>query len=189
MSDIRDITVIVGLSGVGKTFVINRLMSEDEKCIHLSAGSLIRKRLANIERDSLRVLNREVILDNQFLMAEQFNSEISEISKDFKILLDAHMMIDNDKELIDIPFSIFQMINPNRLFFLFEEAGTIISRRKIDVTRGRPVRSENEIVDQQDRSLLLATNLCDYLSVPLYKFSSSEVDKMKEVLSFRLRTH
>lgn len=48
MSDHRDITVFVGLSGVGKTFVINRLLSEEEKCIHLSAGSLIKKRLTRV---------------------------------------------------------------------------------------------------------------------------------------------
>ncbi|MDX9783102.1 MAG: ATP-binding protein [Bacteroidales bacterium] len=183
MSNQRDITLFVGLSGVGKTFVINRLLSEERMCIHLSAGSLIKKKLTNIERDSLRVLNKEVILKNQFLMAEQFNCDLVDIDKDCRIFLDAHMLVDNDEELIDIPFSIFKMISPSRLIFLFDEVETIVARRQRDVTRTRPERSSEELAKQQDRSFLLAQSLCDYLSIPFYAFLPSEIDEMKEAIS------
>ena len=44
MSNIHDITVIAGLSGVGKTFIIEKLASEFDSYFHLSAGSLIKKK-------------------------------------------------------------------------------------------------------------------------------------------------
>ncbi len=47
MSNGREITIIAGLSSVGKTYVINALMRESDSYTHFSAGSLIKKRLAS----------------------------------------------------------------------------------------------------------------------------------------------
>lgn len=50
MSKTHDITVIAGLSGVGKTYVIEALMRYSNDYAHFSAGTLIKRRMANIDR-------------------------------------------------------------------------------------------------------------------------------------------
>jgi len=185
MSNVHDITVIAGLSGVGKTFVIEKLIRESGSYLHLSAGSLIKKRLANLDRDRLRELEKGSILANQYLMIEQFKEELNTINSRFSIIFDAHMVIDNDHELIEIPYEIFERLSPVRIIFLTDEAEKILERRKFDSSRKRPIRSIPEIIEQQNRSIIIAEKYSLRLSIPFIEIKSGDIQALSNVIATR----
>ncbi len=169
-----NLTVIAGLSGVGKTFLINKIMKGDSKYTHFSAGSLIRKRRENISHDELRLLDSSEILQNQHLLIDQLNIEKEGVDINAHILFDAHMIIDTDKELIEIPSEIFKKLNPSRIVFLYENPETILKRRSYDVSRKRPIKTLGEIQFQQERSRKLAKQYSNDLSVDFINHSSAD---------------
>jgi len=160
-----NLTVIAGLSGVGKTFIINEIMKTDSKYIHFSAGELIKERRKNISHDELRLLDASEILQNQHLLIDQLNIEKLSIDCEAHILFDAHMIIDTDNELVEIPFEIFEKLTPSKMVFLHADPKIILERRVNDASRIRPVKTIAEIQLQQDRSGFLAQDYCDKLSI------------------------
>ena len=185
MSNIHDITVIAGLSGVGKTFVIEKLVCESDSYFHLSAGSLIKKRLANLDRGQLRKLEKNSILANQYLMTEQFKEELNTIDRRFSIIFDAHMVIDNDHELIEVPYEIFEQLSPARIILISDEAEKIIERRKFDNSRKRPIRSIPEIIEQQNRSIMLAQYYSSKLSIPFIEIKNGAMQELSNIMAAR----
>jgi adenylate kinase len=181
----HDITIIAGLSGVGKTFIIKKLTHKSDTCVHLSAGSLIKKRLENLDHDQLRKLDANSILANQYLMIEQFKEELRTIDKRFSIILDAHMVIDNDIEIIEVPYEIFEKLSPKRIIFLSEIAEKIMERREFDNSRKRPIRSISEISEQQNRSIMLAQKYSLQLSIPFIEIRSGDLRALSNVLAER----
>ncbi len=182
MSNGRDITVIAGLSGVGKTYVIKALMRESDAYTHFSAGSLIKKRLASLDRDQLRELDKDSILANQYLLVEQFNEEVDALSKECAVLFDAHMIIDNDEHIIEVPYEIFERLSPVRIVFLFDDAEKIIQRREGDNSRKRPLRAVEEIAKQQERSIAIAKEYSNRLSIPFVEIHAGDVSTLAATL-------
>lgn len=185
MSNIHDITVIAGLSGVGKTFIIQKLIHESDAYVHLSTGSLINKRLENLDRDQLRELEKDSILTNQYLMIEQFKEELNTIDRGLSIMFDAHTIIDNDHELIEVPYEIFEQLSPVRIIFLSDEAEKILERRKSDNSRKRPIRSIPEIIEQQNRSIMLAQEHSSRLSIPFIEIKAGDIQSLSNAILSR----
>ena len=179
MSKPHNITIIAGLSGVGKTYVIERILANDDQFIHFSAGSLIKKRLAVVDRDHLRLLSANQVLQNQYALVEQFNIEMASVPKGSHVLFDAHMIIDIGTEVIEIPFDIFEKLIPSRMVLLCEDPETIIKRRNLDSSRDRPVRAAIEIKKQQDLSRKFAAELSDHLSIPFVTASTQDISELK----------
>jgi len=171
-----DLTIIAGISGVGKTFIINKILNSDNKYIHFSAGELIKKRKENLSHDELRLLSSNEILRNQRLLIDQLNIEKSSICHNKHILFDAHMLIDTDKELVEIPLDIFEKLSPSRIVFLHEEPETIMKRRSTDLSRKRPIKTLEELQFQQDRSRILAMQYSNDLSIDF--ISHASIDKI-----------
>lgn len=179
MSKQHNIIVIVGLSGVGKSHVISELKKDECLFIHFSAGSLINKRRKLIERDKLRTLKRNDVLQNQYLLIDQFNNELESIPAGSIILFDAHMIIDSDDSILEIPFDIFKKINPSTFILLYDDPAVILSRRKKDSSRVRPRRSIDEIDRQQNKSQKLVEEYASRLSVPLIKLKPNDTEAIK----------
>jgi adenylate kinase len=175
MSNVHDITIIAGLSGVGKSYVISTLMGQQKGFSHFSAGSLIKKRLSHPNRDKLRELHGDVILANQYLMVEQFKEDLAASENPMKVLFDAHMLIDGEHGTIDIPYEIFEQLSPARIIFLSDDVDTIIQRRESDVSRIRPKRTALELTQQQERAFALAMEYSARLSIPFFNAKSGDV--------------
>ena len=182
MSKRPDIVVIAGISGVGKSYVINQLKEDSSHYVNFSAGTLIKKRRSNMARDQLRLLDQEGIMQNQFLLIEQLIEEVNAVPKEKTILFDAHMLIDTDDGVVEIPLDIFSKINPARFIYLYEDPETISERRARDVSRQRPIRTLDELGSQQDRSLLLVEKYAEQLDVPVATVAASDIAKIKVVL-------
>jgi adenylate kinase len=113
----------------------------------------------------LRLLDSNEILQNQHLIIDQLNIEKIEIDSGVHILFDAHMIIDTDNELVEIPFEIFDKLEPSRMVFLHAAPKIILGRRVSDTSRSRPIKTIAEIQSQQDRSSFLAQDYCNKLSI------------------------
>lgn len=183
MYKVRDITIIAGLSGVGKTYIIEKLIQESDNYVHFSAGSLIQKQRAILNRDQLRKLDKSGVLANQHLIVEQFKEELKTLDKRFSVLFDAHMIIDNNQDTIEIPYEIFEQLKPIKLIFLFDEAQKIIERRMCDTLRKRPVRTISEIIKQQERSIALAQEYSHRLSIFFAQIKSGDVQALSKVIA------
>lgn len=183
MSKRPDIVVIAGLSGVGKSYVVNQLKLDTDQFVNFSAGTLIKKRRSNMSRDELRLFDEKGIMQNQYFLIEQLLEEIGAVAKEKTILFDAHMLIDTDDKIIDIPLEIFSNINPSQFVFLFAEPEVILERRSRDVSRTRPNRTQEELRSQQDRALSLAIDYSRRLDVPITVAASSELTHIRSILT------
>lgn len=178
-----DIVVIAGLSGVGKSYVINQLKEGSDHFVNFSAGTLIKKRRSNMTRDDLRLLDEHGILQNQYFLIEQFMEEICSLTEHNTILFDAHILIDTDKKIIEIPLEIFSNINPSGFILLYDDPKTILKQRYMDISRKRPERSLTELRSQQDRSLSLAKIYAEQLNIPIMITTSKEIIQIRIFLS------
>lgn len=183
MSKKHDITVIAGLPGVGKTYAIEALIHESDDYAHFSAGTLIKKRRANLDRDRLRELDKDNILANQYLLVEQFKEELPALDIKKRILFDAHMLIDNDQSIIEVPYEIFEQLSPVRLIFLFDDAKSILDRRKNDDSRIRPIHSISKIIEQQKESIHLAQEYSQRLSIEFYEVQSGDTAALRDAIN------
>ncbi len=173
MSKPSDITVIAGVSGVGKSYLIESLRNELEDVAHFSAGSLIKKGRKNTDRDQLRLLGERAVLLNQRILVGQFNKELRRC-RSALVLFDAHMIIDIDTSTVEVPFEIFQEVGPSRIIHLRADPKTIRDRRISDKARSRPEIGVEKIAFQQTRSEHLARRHCQQLEIPFYSFDSDE---------------
>jgi adenylate kinase len=192
MSKKHDITIIIGLSGVGKTYLISKLLNHSSSYIHFSAGDLIRTRLANPDRDILRISNADNILENQRLFIEQLAEELVALKESAPVLLDAHVIVDNDSEVIPIPIGVFKELFPKRLIFLSDTPPNILQRREIDKSRNRPIRTIEEITVHQEKSRALVINYGQELRIPFIEIKrqihkNNFSGELAEVLDFLKR--
>lgn len=183
MSKQPNIVVIAGLSGVGKSYLIDQLKYGANNFVSFSAGTLIKKQRSGMSRDELRLLDEEGIIQNQYLLIKQLLEEIEDVEKGKTILFDAHMLIDTDDGIIEIPLEVFSKINPSQFIFLHAEPEVILERRSKDISRSRPKRTQKELRSQQDRALSLAIDYSSRLNVPILAAASSELDRIRGVLT------
>lgn len=182
MSKRHNITVIAGLSGVGKTYAINELKKYSDTFVHFSAGSIINKQRMAMGRDQLRLLSHDDILQNQYILIEQLNRELESVPECSLVLFDAHMVIDADGEDFEIPFDIFEKLNPTNFTFLYDEPEKILYRRTRDVSRMRPRISVKQLEEQQEQSLRIAQNYAHRLSVPFLSFTPNDLGIIRDKL-------
>ena len=98
------LVVLLGISGVGKSFLAQKISERRPDLLCLSAGTLLREAL-EADPEQLRTSNRNVILINQLLLAETVRRARSGRWQQ-TVLLEAHSIIDNDQELIEVPLKI-----------------------------------------------------------------------------------
>lgn len=84
------------------------------------------------------------------------------------IVLDGHTIIDTPDRLVEISPSVFSAIDVSRFIVLVDDVEKIALRRLSDSRRTRPVRSQEELVEHQERSVLAAYRAALALSVPLF---------------------
>jgi len=182
MSKQHKICVLVGLSGVGKSYLIKQLTAKESHYVHFSAGELIRKRRSNIDHDELRLLPDDEILRNQYLLIDQFQQELSAVQDSVVVLFDAHMIIDTDSGFFEVPFDIFSRLSPDYFTYISENPETILSRRRADASRKRPTRTVDELDLQQKRSLELARSYSENLVIEFAHLNSSNIEILEKQL-------
>lgn len=89
-------------------------------------------------------------------------------------LLDAHSIINNDRELVQVPIETIARLSPSLLIFIYSDAAQILKRRTSDPHRGRPVTSAEQIEKEQELALLACLQYSKELQIGLRQISADD---------------
>lgn len=155
---------VIGLSGVGKTSMIQRFVEENPDYLHLEASKLIKQATGIQVSEKIRLLAKNKIIKNQYILVE----ELSRYKNSFdKIILDGHLLINNNQELIPIPLDTIRKISPNSMILVEGNANDILLHRKNDLYKTRPNQLLVEIEEEQLELRKIAVKYCNELNIKL----------------------
>ncbi len=98
------------------------------------------------------------------------------------VILDGHTVIDTPDGLVEIEPNVFRMLEVSRFVILTDGPEEIYRRRLADPERKRPVRSVDELRQQQERSVIVAYRAALELGVPVVILVNAGVQDVVEVL-------
>jgi adenylate kinase len=152
--------IVFGVPGVGKTTACASYVARHLDVLHTSAGALL-KAAKGIDGDALRTEAAQDILANQTLL-EAAVTHFRMGREDVDLLIDAHSVIDNDSEMIEVPVNIVRTLRPDGLILLEASPELIFSRRRDDL-RPRPRRT----VEELGLEMAAARTACEKYAVEL----------------------
>lgn len=173
-------TVVVGVSGVGKSRLIGELATSIQ-LRHVQASELLRKSESEVLKRAVDAeeLRTGRVIDNQLALITAFLA--LRASETRHILFDGHNVIDTDHGLVDIPFDVFSAIGPALIIAIVGQPAEILLRRSLDLARKRPQRSVDDIECYQDRVVELARAHADLLGIPMAEVQSGDIAHLKAV--------
>lgn len=172
---------VVGLSGVGKSTLIQRAAMNIE-LLHLQASALIK--LEQEYRAGSACSSEELrlgpVLDNQALMLAAF----SRLTRGVRslVVFDGHTIIDGAAGPISIPADVFKAVGCVSMVFLWEEPELIAERRKADYRRDRPALTPDLLRQHQELAELAGREICGELDIPLNLIRVTDQNAFQECL-------
>lgn len=171
------LTILVcGVSGVGKTHLINRTLSHIPHAVALRASEIIGSVRQNDDAEALRRLPRDELERSQEMLVQGFR-QYRETHPEVLVILDAHSVIDRGETepvLFDIPVHVIARLVPSGIIFIEDSAEHIAKRRLSDRSRARPPRSPEQLGTYQTRSLAVCESYQRALGVPLVRVRSGD---------------
>jgi adenylate kinase len=168
---------IFGISGVGKTTLIDSMIGKRSNWIRVSAGSLIQEQRPSVGRDSLRKLpldglqkNQEAIVIGLHRMRETTTAEL--------ILFDGHILVDNGVQLFEVPRDVIARLQLDALVFVEESPREIRGRRSGDPQRVRATRSLEEIAEEQSRARSIEMSYAQALEIAVNNFETHQAEEL-----------
>lgn len=175
----RELSILFGLSGVGKTTMGRSIIDREAGVAHLSASDLL-KAAHSQTGEELRTADQDRLVANQVVLGDALDRWHFPVGT-HHILLDAHSVVDNDRTLVDIPVDVIASLAPDRLIFIIDEPATIVARRASD-ERQRPARTAEELHAHQERSLAVCTDFSNALGVPLTVVRAGDLTEFRAAL-------
>jgi len=160
--------IVVGVSGVGKSTLIQSVASEIPSCRHVQASHLLKNAL-KAQAEELRL---GAVLDNQKVLIDAFQ-KVRALAEDV-ILLDAHCIVDSDHGIEIIPEAVFRSLEPTGFVEVWDEPGAVALRRVLDAKRVRPARDEVTIRNHQTLSSETVEQYAAQIGVPLVRVQSGD---------------
>jgi len=155
---------VIGLSGVGKTHIISNFIKNHNNFLHLKASSLIKQGLLTQDSEKIRKVSDKEIKYNQGILVKKLD-EYKINNK--KIILDGHIIIDNEEKITPIPLEIIKRISPKIIILVQAPPEQILSHIDNDKSRIRPQRSINQVKENQDLQEKIAKEYCSTLNINL----------------------
>jgi len=156
MSDGRNVVIVTGIPGVGKTTVINAAVdlvkkNHGEEVIVLNFGTEMFEVAVKAgqvkDRDEMRKMPTALQRKNQKLAGES----IAKKAKKSRIIVDTHTLIQtNNGYLIGLPEWVVTAIQPKTIVLVEADSEKIAGRRSSDETRARDAQSAAEIQIHQE---------------------------------------
>lgn len=138
----KNIIYVFGISGVGKTTLLSKLLEEfSDKIDYINFGTImfeIGKAKHNLKtRDDIRKFDKETYY-SIFLEAVEQLEELVLLSEKKLVLIDTHILIDTSfGTFIGTPKHLIKKTTPNAVIFISADPKEIIERIKSDKTRKR----------------------------------------------------
>jgi adenylate kinase len=155
--DLGYLACVFGQSGVGKSFLIRRFIVTAPTWAELRASALLTDATGQ-NADQLRKNDRHAIEQNQYSLVEAVRAARASSQKNY--LLDGHLVIDNDKELVAVPMDVIAALAPDLILFVYDDPESIVRKVASDPHRARAIRSVSEIRGAQD----FAARVCEQYS-------------------------
>ncbi|MHB1868275.1 MAG: adenylate kinase [Nitrososphaerales archaeon] len=157
--------VIVGIPGVGKSTVVNKIVelmsAENRKTNVVSYGTVMMEEASKLHgvksRDDMRKLAVEIQRKLQVYAA----SRISLIQEEF-VIIDTHLFISTKEGLWPgMPMDVLLALKPTHLVLVSATVDQVKSRRANDTTRARDISSLDTLLLELEaaRTLLFASSL------------------------------
>lgn len=173
------LTFVVGVSGVGKTQMIRRFVAEHDEYIHIEASKLIKQAINTQTSEQLRLLPKEQILKNQYLLLQ----ELTKYKQKYRrIILDGHLLINNDQETIPIPLDIVKKFLPHKIILIQGNSYDIYLHRINDTDKKHPQQTTTEIDQDQQFLKYISIQYCRELNINFYTLHYSENKKFNDLL-------
>ncbi len=156
MAESRNIVIVTGIPGVGKTTVINTAVDQvrekhGENVLILNFGTEmfeVATKAGHVkDRDEMRKLPTSLQRENQ----KQAGVAIAEKSKSAKVIVDTHTLIQtNNGFLIGLPEWVVNAIKPKTVVLVEADSEKIASRRTGDESRIRDAQAVADIQIHQE---------------------------------------
>lgn len=160
------ISLLFGLPGAGKTTTLEQVLPRLPNLVRLSGGSLIAGDLSDADRDSLRKLGADAILNNQEKLVLNFNSALRKMSGKH-VVFDGHCMVKDGTRIVDIPLSVVARLCPDNIIFFDVPPEEIVERRLADLSRpDREVETVTELTTVRRRQLEISRQYAVDLDIP-----------------------
>lgn len=134
--------LVFGISGVGKTASCEAFIVSHPEFFYVRASALLTEALATTA-ETLRTGSARQIEKNQAVLGERLG-RLRANQPARSVLVDVHAVIDNDVELVKIPLTTIESLEPDGLILLEAQPEIVAARRKNDL-RSRPERSVNDL--------------------------------------------
>jgi adenylate kinase len=156
MAESRNVVIVTGIPGVGKTTVINTAVEKvkqkhGEEVLVLNFGTEmfeVATRAGHVkDRDEMRKLPTSIQRENQ----RKAGAAIAKKAKTAKIIVDTHTLIQtNNGFLIGLPEWVVTAIKPKTVVLVEADSERIASRRSGDETRERDAQAIADIQIHQE---------------------------------------
>lgn len=178
------IIVACGLSGVGKTYLINTFLGANPHAARLSAGAIIAEARKITDPEFLRRLPVNELDRSQQLLIAGFPNMLSALNARL-LLLDAHTVIDNSDELYVVTDAVFAALAPDGIIHVEAEPSVIARQRQMDVERVRPFRSIQVLAEHQQISARRAQEVAARLNVWFASVRAGDAQTFSDLLHRR----
>ncbi len=191
MSESRNVVIVTGIPGVGKTTVINTALDlvreqhgEEVKVLNFGTEmyDVAIKKGQVKDRDEMRKLPTAIQRENQRLAGEA----IAEKGKLTRVIVDTHTLIQtNNGFLIGLPEWVIRAISPKTIVLVEADSENIASRRVDDPARTRDAQlvDDIEVHQQMCRAAAVAGGTLTGATVRIIKNKQGMVEEAAKQLA------
>ena len=120
-------------------------------------------------------------MDNQELMIAAFLRE-AEVAT-LPIIFDGHSVIDGRDGLVEIPASVFRLLELDAICYLAKDPELIASRRRADIRRSRPQRDVATLAEHQLIARRVAEQIAQEVGCTFVEIADDGVDQIISLIS------
>jgi adenylate kinase len=169
---------VFGLSGVGKSFFTNKILSQDSGYVVTSASKLIKQASHKI---LLKDLNSPVVKENQSVLINEFEY-FCNINRNKSVIIELHNVIETIDDVIKIEDDVFNNLKLDVVFFITRPAEKISSQRLQDKSRIRVNTTTEEISLLQGNALERFRSTFNGIGIPYQILHNGCIDAFFETI-------
>jgi adenylate kinase len=175
---LRRVIVIVGIPGVGKSTVVEKLIEirkKDGKITRVANyGTVMLEEATRIFNVKSRDEMRKLPIDSQKKLQIDAAKKIESYHEDF-IIVDTHLFISTKEGFWPgMPVDVLQALRPTNIVLLSADSDVVLRRRQSDATRERDPSTKRSIENERSAAITLLYASSLYCSCPALIVTNEE---------------